>query len=71
MAIRRRDVTDIAWVFVRLEMKYLITHQRDTMLTMSPSNYSFVFWQATNKIRDLSTKVPWYYPCHSLGGAIF
>ena len=30
MVIRRRDVTDIAWIFAPLEMKCLLTHQLDT-----------------------------------------
>ena len=32
--IRRCDVTDNAWVFAWLEMKCLITNQRDTALTI-------------------------------------
>ena len=33
--IRRRDVTDIAWVFARLKMKCLITNQRGAALNVS------------------------------------
>ena len=32
MVIRRGDVTDIAWVFARLEMKCVITNQYFTAL---------------------------------------
>ena len=32
MVIRRLDITDIAWLFALLEMKCLITNQRETVL---------------------------------------
>ena len=32
MVIRRRDITDIAWVFARLKMKCLISNERETAL---------------------------------------
>ena len=35
MVIRRGDVTDIAWDFVRLEMNCLITYQTGDMLIIS------------------------------------
>ena len=41
--IRRGDVTDIAWVFARLEMKSLISNQHITRVSIALSYYSLVF----------------------------
>ena len=41
--IRRSDVTDIAWVFARLEMKCLITNNTLPGFNMAPSYHSSVF----------------------------
>ena len=69
MVIRRCDVTDITWVFARLEMKCQST--RGLVGNISPLNHSLVFWEGTNQIWASAVLALGNYSCHSLGGAIF
>ena len=45
--IRRGDITDIAWVFARLEMKCLVSNQPVTALLYGLEISQTVFLQAT------------------------
>ena len=69
--IRRDDVTDIAWVLVRLEMKCLVSNQHFTVL---------LIWSVISQLSILANhkqilgqwlRAPWNYTCCNLGGAIF